>query len=546
MKTLVKTFLFFYLSLAGSLPQGAAMAQNAPPKKSAPAPAKAAPAKPAAAATGTHPAATTTATTHNSMTSTTTPSATTRTGPTTANPGRPAVTTANPGRNAVTTSSPRGAAAAGPAARPGSATGPARVAGVDHGPLAHPAPRGDMERRSPAGVARMRPDGRPGDIHNARLGMDIHHNFAGGGRRIESVRPDGRRFVSERGRPGYIGRPYAFRGHDFERRAYYDHGRVYNRYYGAYGYHGYNMHVYAPGRYYPGAYYGWAYHPWGAPVRYGWGFESRPWYGYYGAYYTPYPVYASPSLWLTDYMFSQTLAAAYQARIDAGAGAGPAPAAYAGPPVSPEAKQMIATEVQNDIALENAQATANQQQGAPDARQSSVARLMEDGKPHAFLAGREVDVVDSSGLECAITDGDVLQLTTAPGPQDATANVTVMASKGGKDCQRGVQVAVGIDELQEMDNHLREQVDAGLQELAAQQGKNGLPAAPAAAMAAPSEAAIAQVAPPPDPNGAQELAQQDVQATQAEKEVLSAPAASNGTPAPATSSDEDLFKPQPR
>lgn len=449
------------------------------------------------------------------------------TGPTTTNSGRTPITTSGGSRPPITT--------------PTRITGrPGAIPGVTHGPLAHPPARGEAERTSPNGVARMRPDGRPGDVHNARLGVDVHHNLANGGRRIERVRPDGVRLVSERGRPGYIGRPFAYRGHDFERRAYFDHGRSYNRFYGAYEYHGYHMHVYAPGRYYPRGYYAWAYRPWGAPVRYGWGFRGSPWYGYYGAYFTPYPVYATPSLWLTDYMLSQTLAAAYQVQADASAGA--AQAGYSGPPVPPEAKQMIANEVQNDLALENQQADANQQQAVADIRSSSVARLMEDGKPHAFLAGQEIDVVDASGLECAITDGDIVELTSKPGLQDTTANVTVLASKGGKDCARGSQVAVGVDDLQEMDNHLREQVDSGLQQLATQQGKNGLPAAPADALAPPTDTVVAQAAPPPETNGAQQLAQQDAQGSASEQEVLSSSSAPGSTPS--IPSNDDLFKPQ--
>ncbi len=543
-------------------------AQTKPAKTTTPAkpaataakPAATAAAKPAAGTAAAHPTAggATTAGATAAHTGPTTAGATTaHTGPTTSNPGHGPTTaggptTANSTHGPTTTAAGRSSAAATTTAgaRPSTAVAPVgartagrpgAVAGVDHGPLAHPAPRNQIERSNAAGVARMRPDGRAADIHNARMGMDVHHNLVGG-RRIEAVRPDGRRFVSERGRPGYIGRPYAFHGHEFEHRAYYYHGRVYNRYYGAYRYHGYDMHVYTPGRYYPAAYYGWAYNPWGAPVRYGWAYRNDPWYGYYGAYYTPYPVYSSPSLWLTDYMLSQTLAAAYQARQEAGAEA-QAQAAYAGPPLSPETKQFIANEVQNDIALENAQAATNQQQGVPDSRPSSVARLMEDGKAHAFVAGREVDVTDASGQECAITDGDVVQLNTPPGPQDTTAAVVVLASKGGKECQRGAQVAIGIDELQEMDNHLREQVDAGLQELAAQQGKNGLPAAPASAMAPPSDSLVSQGAPPADPAGAQELAQQDSQAQQAEKEVLSASGSPGASPAQ-PAGNEDLFKPQ--
>jgi hypothetical protein len=37
---------------------------------------------------------------------------------------------------------------------------------------------------------------------------------------------------------------------------------------------------------------------------------------------------------------------------------------------------------------------------------------------------------------------------------------------------------VAVDDLQEMHNHFREQLDSGLKTLADNQGKNGLPAAP--------------------------------------------------------------------
>jgi hypothetical protein len=209
----------------------------------------------------------------------------------------------------------------------------------------------------------------------------------------------------------------------------------------------------------------------------------------------------------------------------------------------PETKQLVANEVQNDIALENAEAAGNQQQAVLDPASSGIARLMSDGKPHVFTPGTEVDVVDGSGQECAVTDGDIVQFNGPLAPNATDATVTVIASKGGKDCQTGAQVAVGLDDLQEMNNHMREQVDAGLQQLAAEQGTKGLPAAPASATAAPVDALAAQGAPPPDPNGAQELAQQDAQAQQAEKEALASTGTS--TPAqPAPGSNEDLFKPQ--
>ena len=46
------------------------------------------------------------------------------------------------------------------------------------------------------------------------------------------------------------------------------------------------------------------------------------------------------------------------------------------------------------------------------------------------------------------------------------------------DCARGSKPMVRVADLQDMHNRFREQLDAGLKQLAANQGKNGLPAAP--------------------------------------------------------------------
>ncbi len=390
----------------------------------------------------------------------------------------------------------------------------------------HPMPANAHEVHTAHGDVRMRGDGHPMDVHDARRGIDVHNNL-GGGRRIMMDRPGGGRMYYERGRPGYIGHPYRAHGYELERRAYFDHGRAYNRFYRPYPYHGYVLDVYVPGRYYPPAFYGWAYQPWRAPVRYAWGFGSAPWYGYYGAYYTPYPVYSSPSLWLTDYMLSESLAGAYAAQQDAGS---PPPPPYAGPPLAPDVKQMISDEVQRDLALENAEAQANAQQQAPDPSSSGIARLMSDGQPHVFVASREVDVTDSNGRECAVTDGDVVLVRNSPGPSDTTAQATVLASKGGNDCARAAQVAVGLDELNEMNNHLRETLDRGLAELQSKQGTGGLPQAPPSARAPDVEAVVAEGAPPPAPAEAKELEQQ---AQQCNKDVNELAAeASVGSAAP--------------
>jgi len=56
-------------------------------------------------------------------------------------------------------------------------------------------------------------------------------------------------------------------------------------------------------------------------------------------------------------------------------------------------------------------------------------------------------------------------------------NATVKSSKKDE-CVVGVTVGIAVDDLQEMHNQLRIQMDAGLKELADKQGKDGLPAAP--------------------------------------------------------------------
>ena len=132
--------------------------------------------------------------------------------------------------------------------------------------------------------------------------------------------------------------------------------------YRGYGYRGLYLNVYAPGFYFRPGFYGWAYNPWAVPIAFGWGWGGNPWYGYYGGYFQPYPVYPSAAFWLTDYIISQDLQAAYAAHQEAGEADG-APVAAGGQPVlTPEVKQMIADEVRNQLALENQEAGQNAQQ----------------------------------------------------------------------------------------------------------------------------------------------------------------------------------------
>ena len=76
-----------------------------------------------------------------------------------------------------------------------------------------------------------------------------------------------------------------------------------------------------------------------------------------------------------------------------------------------------------------------------------------------------------------MSPGDVV--TRIDDNPDANQAVKVLVSSAQKgDCNSGSQVAVAVDDLQEMHNHFREQLDQGLKTLAEKQGKGGLPAAP--------------------------------------------------------------------
>ena len=188
------------------------------------------------------------------------------------------------------------------------------------------------------------------------------------------------------------------------------------------------------------------------------------------------------------------------AHEDAGEADGAPPSAGGPPELTPDVKQQIADEVRNQLALENQEAQQNTQQQDVDPASSGIARMVSDGRPHVFVVGSALDVVDNSQTECSLSDGDVLALQTPP-PADATvADVVVLSSKGGPECQKQATVSVAFSDLQEMQNHMRETIDQGLQDLQAKQGTGGIPALPPSAQSQPDPAQYAAVAPPPDPN----------------------------------------------
>jgi hypothetical protein len=241
-------------------------------------------------------------------------------------------------------------------------------------------------------------------------------------------------------------------------RTYMRHGSSHVSYYRPYHYRGIEFHAYRPTRFFAPRFYGWVDAPWTYRVRYRWGWYSSPWFAAYHGYFTPFAVYSSAPFWLTDYVLASSLQEAWQAgNVGCNCQYG----------MTPAVKEAIATEVHRQIALEKAEATGYQ----------ASAPAFLDGNSHAFVVTNST-VANAGNQACALTGGDVVQLDGASSVNGGNATVQVVASKG-QDCRTGSYVGVTLAQLQEMQNGMRESINEGMSTLQAEQGQNGLPAAPA-------------------------------------------------------------------
>jgi hypothetical protein len=518
----------FRMMMILSLAAGIAGAQDKPkPKAAAPAkPAAASKAAPAAASKGGAPSASKGGSAAASKGGPTTAS---KAGPTTGGGATPA------GRGGATPAG-RGPSTGGGAtpARGGGATprDTKTTVGDKHKPTATArTPASSHVTRTASGhEVTRRKDGRPADVR--RGDTSIHHGL-NGNRRVSRERADHSRVVADRRGHGYVQHPYRYHGHEYAHRTYYDHGRPVDRFYRGYEYHGVAVEAYAPAVYFAPAYYGWVYNPWVAPIQFNFGFAAAPWYGAYGFYFTPYPAYASASLWLTDYIISQQLAAAYAANAAMQSQVAAGGAAEGAVALTPDVKNLIAEEVKRQIALENQEAQTVAANNDPDPAMSGIGRLLSDGVQHTFVAGKDLDLVDANGNECAISEGDALQLTGPPAADATAANLVVLGSKGGNECRKGTNVLVAFEEIQEMQNAMRETIGQGMAELQKKQGTGGLPAAPASARVAPVQTAFAKEAPPPDADVQTQVNQELAAGDKAEQEVLKEAPADGAAPAEA-------------
>lgn len=384
------------------------------------------------------------------------------------------------------------------------------------------------------GSAVIRPNGQIRTIN--RNGMQINHGM-NGSRTIVSTH-NGARVVTTGRHSGYVQRAYVTRGsRTYVSRTVVVNHVTYTSVYRSYSYGGYCCYYgYHPAYYYAPVYYGWAYNPWAAPVYYGWGWGGAPWYGYYGGYFAPYPVYPSAAFWLTDYLISANLQAAYEARAAARAAAANGDngqgnggdqqqsqpsgndnsASNSGPvTLTPEVKEAIAEEVKAQLAAQQAeaqQASSGSQQNTATTTSQEVPAALDPAR-HTFIVASDL-TVSSNGQECQLTAGDVIKRTSDTPDDDRKVTATVSASKKS-DCATGQEVAIGVDDLQEMHNKFEEQLDNGMKDLSSKQGQNGLPKAPDT-KTVPSDVPP----PPPDNNAAKTLEEQQSAADQTESQVV--------------------------
>ena len=330
-------------------------------------------------------------------------------------------------------------------------------------------------------------------------------------RRVEVVRPGGRVVVASAPGRGYVQRPVVIRNTTIIKRTYIYNGVPQARIFRPRVFNGVSLFVYTPVRYYRPTFYVYAYNPWPRPIIYGWGWRSSPWFGYYGGYFTPYPAYASPSLWLTDYLLAATLEAAYEDRMAARSMSNSYMDGGQSAPMSPEVKQAIADEVRRQIDRERAEGQNANAFGGQDAN------LFSDNGPHVFVV-HAAYVVNSNAGECSIGEGDVLQMNGAPPPNSTWANLTVLASRG-QGCRKGSTVSVALQDLQEMQNQMQATIDRGLSDLQSKQGQGGLPVAPQGSTGT-IDSPYAQEA-QPDSNVASELSSVSQEADRAEQQVVS-------------------------
>ena len=264
----------------------------------------------------------------------------------------------------------------------------------------------------------------------------------------------------------------------------------------------------------------------------------------YGFAFTPYPVYSSPDLWMTDYIIAQSMQSAYTAQAAAptlqpqGTAATPAmdstatmpyaqptgalpapqnsdvpptpqagdvppvpapsdtqPAPAALPPaVTPEVKAQLDTQIK--VQLRDQQAAA-----------AMPATLTKDSTPPAlrpnhvfFQVVQPLNVPSATANQyCSLGPNDYIKRTGGLSQDDWMIPVVVELS-AQSDCPAGLHTRIGLNDLNAMENEQEARVLEALQAASKSMGPNGPPNTPghpaliADGSAAPDLSALSAIA----------------------------------------------------
>jgi hypothetical protein len=159
-------------------------------------------------------------------------------------------------------------------------------------------------------------------------------------------------------------------------------------------------------------------------------------------------------------------------------------------PITPTIKDAIDEEVRQQLAIASAAASS---QADPKSGDLPAALQLD----HVFVVSSLLEVDARDDQTCNLSVGDVLQLAVPPDANEKSAKARV-ASSHRADCPTGEIVAVSLQDLQQMQNDLRAEMDEGLRQLHDNQGKAGWPQAPASALAEPPRPAIDGLPPQAD------------------------------------------------
>jgi hypothetical protein len=334
-------------------------------------------------------------------------------------------------------------------------------------------------------------------------------------------------------RPGLVSRTFVSGGRVLYTHVYQSH--VWHHFGRAFAYQ-----RFVPAVRYPAVYYAWALAAWPRPVAYTWGWQVQPWYPMYGILFTPYPVYTSPDLWMTDYIIAQNMQTAYAAQtvapasqlppegtataapnwgVAAPAGQpsytapGPQPS-YAQPPPQPNDAQPPPQWSETPPAPQSSAPPAPQPSDAPAApvsippaitpqikaqldaeikvqlQEQQVAAAMpatlttQSAPPalrpnHVFFEVVEPLNVPTgvANRYCSLSPSDYIKRTGAMSNDDWMIPVVVELS-GPSDCPQGLQTRIGLNDLNAMENEQEAEVMQAMQAASKSMGPNGPPSGP--------------------------------------------------------------------